>query len=299
MTAASHATAPRSPVGLPAALTGLDRTLVMGVINVTPDSFSDGGDYLDPGRAVAHGAELVADGADLVDVGGESTRPGARRVDADEELRRVLPVVRGLVADGVVVSVDTMRAAVASASLDAGAAMVNDVSGGLADPGMAAVVADAATPYVVMHWRGHSVDMASRAVYGDVVTEVVDELRQRLDALAAAGVDLDRVVVDPGLGFAKDAAQSWTVLARLAALDALGRPVLVGASRKGFLGALLAGPDGSPRPAADREDATTAVTALAAASGAWAVRVHRARPSRDAVEVVAAVRTARDGWTNP
>ncbi len=299
MTAGSDLTAPRSPSGLPPALAGQGRTLVMGVVNVTPDSFSDGGDYLDPGRAVAHGLELVADGADLVDVGGESTRPGAHRVDADEELRRVLPVVRGLAAQGVFVSVDSMRSTVAAACLEAGAGMVNDVSGGLADDAMAAVVAGARSPYVVMHWRGHSLDMASRAVYADVATEVVDELRARLDALAAAGVDLDRVVVDPGLGFAKDAAQSWAVLARLAELDALGRPVLVGASRKGFLGRLLAGPDGAPRVAADREDATTAVSVLAATHGAWAVRVHRARASRDAVEVVAAVRGARDGWVAP
>jgi dihydropteroate synthase len=296
---APTAAAPRSPAGLPASLSGLGRTLVMGVVNVTPDSFSDGGDYLDRERAVAHGLELVADGADLVDVGGESTRPGAHRIDAAEELRRVLPVVRDLVTGGVVVSIDTMRGEVAAACLDAGAAVVNDVSGGLADEGMAAVVASARTPYVAMHWRGHSIDMDSRAVYADVTTEVVDELRGRLDALESAGVDLDRVVVDPGLGFAKDAAQSWTVLARLAALDVLGRPVLVGASRKGFLGRLLAGPDGVPRPSAEREDATTAVSALAAAHGAWAVRVHRARPSRDAVEVVAAVASARGGWVAP
>jgi dihydropteroate synthase len=299
MTGARTETPPRSPAGLPASLTGLGRTLVMGVVNVTPDSFSDGGDYLDPRLAVAHGIELVADGADLVDVGGESTRPGAHRVEADEELRRVLPVVRDLVAEGVVVSIDTMRAEVAAACLDAGAAVVNDVSGGLADDGMAAVVAATHTPYVAMHWRGHSVDMDSRAVYADVTTEVVDELRGRLDALAAAGVGLDRVVVDPGLGFAKDAAQSWTVLARLAELDVLGAPVLVGASRKGFLGRLLAGPDGTPRPAAEREDATTAVSTLAAAHGAWAVRVHRARASRDAVEVVAALASARGGWAAP
>jgi dihydropteroate synthase len=299
MTGAPTATPPRSPAGLPASLTGLGRTLVMGVVNVTPDSFSDGGDYLDPGLAVAHGLELVVDGADLVDVGGESTRPGAHRVDVDEELRRVLPVVRGLVAEKVVVSIDTMRADVAAACIDAGADVVNDVSGGLAEDGMAAVVAAARTAYVAMHWRGHSVDMDSRAVYADVTTEVVDELRGRLDALEAAGVDLDRVVVDPGLGFAKDADQSWTVLARLAELDVLGRPVLVGASRKGFLGRLLAGPDGAPRPAAEREDATTAVSTLAAAHGAWAVRVHRARASRDAVEVVAAIASARSGWAAP
>ena len=189
-----------SPAGLPPHLSGLARTLVMGVVNVTPDSFSDGGEFLDADAAVAHGLALVAEGADLVDVGGESTRPGAQRVDPAEELRRVLPVVRALAAEGVVVSVDTMRASVAAATLEAGAAMVNDVSGGLADEAMARVVADAGSPYVVMHWRGHSADMARRAVYADVVTEVLDELQARLDELVRVGVDLDRIVVDPGLG---------------------------------------------------------------------------------------------------
>ena len=299
MTGPVHHLAPRAPAGLPPHLAAVDRTLVMGVVNVTPDSFSDGGLFLDTDAAVAHGLDLVAEGADLVDVGGESTRPGAQRVVADEELRRVLPVVRGLAAAGVVVSVDTMRASVAAAAVEAGAAMVNDVSGGLADDDMLRVVAETRSPYVVMHWRGHSADMASRAVYADVVTEVVDELRLRLDAVAAAGVDLDRVVVDPGLGFAKDPEHSWAVLARLDALDVLGRPVLVGASRKGFLGRLLAADDGTPRPADEREDATTAVSVLAAAAGCWAVRVHRARATRDAVEVVAATRHAAAGWVAP
>ena len=288
-----------APAGLPERLTGLTRTLVMGVVNVTPDSFSDGGEFLDPDAAVAHGLALVTDGADLVDVGGESTRPGAARVDAAEELRRVLPVVRGLAAEGVLVSIDTMRASVAAAALEAGAVLVNDVSGGLADAAMASVVADARTPYVVMHWRGHSADMSARAVYADVVTEVLDELQARLDKLEAAGVDLDQVVVDPGLGFAKDAEHNWSLLAHLTDLHALGRPVLVGASRKGFLGRLLADADGSPRPADAREDATTAVSVLAARSGAWAVRVHEARATRDAVEVVAATLAAHGGWAAP
>jgi dihydropteroate synthase len=288
-----------APAGLPAGPTGLTRSLVMGVVNVTPDSFSDGGDFLDADAAIAHGLALVADGADLVDVGGESTRPGAARVDAAEELRRVLPVVRALAAERVVVSVDTMRASVAAATLEAGAAMVNDVSGGQADEAMARVVADAGSPYVVMHWRGHSVHMAGRAVYTDVVTEVVEELRTRLDTLAAAGVDLDRVVVDPGLGFAKEAAHNWSLLAHLDRLQVLGRPLLVGASRKSFLGRLLADAEGVPRPAAAREDATTAVSVLAAAAGVWAVRVHEARATRDAVEVVAAARAAAGGWAAP
>ena len=288
-----------SPAGLPAHLRGLGRTLVMGVVNVTPDSFSDGGDFLDPDAAVARGLALVADGADLVDIGGESTRPGAQRVAPAEELRRVLPVVQALAAEGVVVSIDTMRASVAAAALEAGAALVNDVSGGLADEAMGRVVADAGSPYVVMHWRGHSADMANRAVYADVVTEVLDELQARLDELDRAGVDLDRVVVDPGLGFAKDADHNWSLLAHLDDLGGLGRPVLVGASRKGFLGQLLTAPDGSPRPAGAREDATTAVSVLAAAAGAWAVRVHEARATRDAVEVVAAARGAFGGWAAP
>ncbi len=197
------------------------------------------------------------------------------------------------------VSVDTMRASVAAATLEAGAAMVNDVSGGLADDAMSRVVADAGSPYVVMHWRGHSADMASRAVYADVVTEVLDELQARLDELVRAGVDLDRIVVDPGLGFAKDAEHNWSLLAHLDDLAALGRPVLVGASRKGFLGHLLAAADGSPRPSVAREDATTAVSVLAATAGAWAVRVHAARATRDAVEVVAATRRAHGGWAGP
>lgn len=278
--------------GLPEHLAATRRCLVMGVVNVTPDSFSDGGAYLDADAAVAHGVALTAEGADLVDVGGESTRPGAQRVSAEEERRRVLPVVRALTAAGAVVSIDTMRAEVAAEALSLGAVMVNDVSGGLADPEMAKTVAAAGVPFVVMHWRGHSADMAARAVYGDVVADVVAELRGRLDALATEGVDPDQVVLDPGLGFAKTAEHNWALLAHLDALSALGRPVLVGASRKGFLGHLLADEAGEPRPLADRDHATAAVTALAAAAGAWAVRVHDVPASRDAVRVAAAVRAA-------
>ena len=298
VTAPPAATTPTVPAttpelrGLPAALHGLDRCLVMGVLNVTPDSFSDGGAFLDADAAIAHGLEMAAQGADIVDVGGESTRPGAARVDADEEARRVLPVVRALAAAGVPVSIDTMRAPTAAAAVEAGASLVNDVSGGLADPGMARVVADAHVPFVVMHWRGHSADMAARAVYDDVVVDVVTELRTRLDDLAARGVDLESVVVDPGLGFAKEAAHNWSLLAHLDALQVLGRPLLVGASRKGFLGVLLADAAGRPRPADRRDGATTALSALAAASGAWAVRVHDVAPSADAVRVAAAVRAA-------
>jgi dihydropteroate synthase len=267
------------------------RTLVMGVLNVTPDSFSDGGRWWDPTAAVRHGLAMVADGADVVDVGGESTRPGASRVGVEEERRRVLPVVRGLVEAGAVVSVDTMRAAVAAAALDAGAALVNDVSGGLADPAMLPLVAERGCPVVLMHWRGHSVDMQARAVYRDVVAEVRDELEQRLDAAVAAGVVDEQVVLDPGLGFAKEADHNWALLARLDVLASLGRPLLVGASRKSFLGSLL-GDAAGPRPAAEREAATTAVTALAAAAGVWGVRVHEVRPSADAVRVAARWREA-------
>jgi dihydropteroate synthase len=275
----------------------------MGVVNVTPDSFSDGGAWLDPAAAVCHGRRLAAEGADIVDVGGESTRPGAQRVDQAEELRRVGPVVSELAAAGVLVSVDTMRAGVAEFALGAGARMVNDVSGGLADPGMARVVADAGVPYVVMHWRSYSRDMQERAVYDDVVREVTDELRRRVDAVVAAGVDESAIIVDPGIGFAKQPRHNWELLARIGEVRALGGtrpfPVLVGASRKSFLGTLLREADGTPRPVGDREGATVAVSALAAAAGAWCVRVHAVAPNADAVRVVArwaaAVRPAEAG----
>ncbi len=283
------------PAPLPDALTGLDRTLVMGVVNVTPDSFSDGGQWFDADRAVAHGLELLAQGADLLDVGGESTRPGAARVPQDEELRRVLPVVRALVAEGAIVSVDTTRPAVALAGVEAGAVVVNDVSGGLADAGMRRVVAETGVVYVAMHWRGHADVMDALAVYDDVVTDVRDELARRVDELVAVGVRPEQVVLDPGLGFAKPGQDNWPLLAHLDVLGALGRPVLVGASRKRFLGHLLAGPDGVPVPPADRDRATAAVSALAAVAGAWCVRVHEVPGSADAVRVGAAWLAARHG----
>ncbi len=265
----------------------------MGVLNVTPDSFSDGGRYADLAAAVGHGRRMAAEGADLVDVGGESTRPGADRIDAAEECRRVLPVVRELAAADVAVSIDTTRASVAEAALAAGAVMVNDVSGGLADPAMGKVVAAAGVPWVLMHWRGHSADMQALATYDDVVTDVTRELSHRVDDAVAAGVSPDSLVIDPGLGFAKTAAHNWALLAHLDRLIAIGPPVLVGASRKSFLGTLLADRDGNPRPVLQREAATLATSVLAAQAGVWGVRVHEVRATVDAVRVVAAARSAR------
>ena len=277
--------------GLPSS----DRCLIMGVVNVTPDSFSDGGQWYGAEAAIGHGLELLEQGADIVDVGGESTRPGAQRIGTEEELRRVGPVVTELVKAGVPVSIDTMRARVAAFALDAGARLVNDVSGGLADPDMPRLVAAADASYVVMHWRGHSHDMYARAAYADVVGEVREELTRRVEAVVAAGVDPDRIVIDPGLGFGKRPEHNWPLLARLPEVATLGGrtfPVLVAASRKGFLGGLLAGPDGTPRPIGGREEATVAITALAAAGGAWCVRVHQVPANSDAVRVAAAWRAA-------
>jgi dihydropteroate synthase len=266
------------------------RCLVVGVLNVTPDSFSDGGTFVEVDAAVGHAHAMVAEGADLLDVGGESTRPGALRPDTATEIARVVPVLRRL-RDGDrpvrrPISIDTMRAEVAAAALDAGADLVNDVSGGLADPAMLPLVAERGVPVVLMHWRGASRDMQRHTAYTDVVREVRDHLAARVDAAVAAGVGPERIVVDPGLGFAKRPEHNWALLHRLDAITDLGLPVLVAASRKSFLGALLADADG-PRPTVGREDATTAVTALAAAAGAWAVRVHEVRPAADAVRVAA------------
>lgn len=276
-------TAPPSQVrGLPTPA----RCLVMGVVNVTPDSFSDGGEWFEPSAAIKHGREMLAEGADLLDVGGESTRPGAERPSQDEELRRVMPVIETLAAEGALVSIDTMRSEVAALALDAGAVMVNDVSGGLADPEMLGLVADRGTAYVCMHWRGHSADMQNKAEYDDVVAEVITELGYRVEAIRAAGIDLGRVALDPGLGFAKNADHNWEVLRRLREFAVLGLPLLIGASRKTFLGRLLADEEtGEPRPAVRRDDASAAVSALAAASGAWCVRAHAVAPSADAVRV--------------
>jgi dihydropteroate synthase len=268
-------------------------TLVMGVVNVTPDSFSDGGEWFEPDAAVAHGLELLDQGADLLDVGGESTRPGAERPTQDEELRRVLPVVTTLAGRGARISVDTMRAEVAAQALAAGASVVNDVSGGLADPDMAAVVAGSGATYVAMHWRAHSTRMQSLATYDDVVQDVCRELTQRVEALGAAGVRAEQIVLDPGFGFAKLAAHNWRLLAHLDRVQALGFPVLVGTSRKSFLGRLGVPPGDPPRPATQRDPATAATTVLAGLAGAWGVRVHHVPSSVDALRVVAATEQAR------
>ena len=280
----------------PAPLPGFvlrDRTLLMGVLNVTPDSFSDGGRWAAPEAAAVHARELIAQGADIIDIGGESTRPGAQSVDVDTEISRVLPVVRALLADGTdgtgtagsaVISVDTIHAATAEAAIDAGAHIINDVSGGLADPAMHGLIARTGVVYVCQHWRGDPETMDRLTDYpGGVVSGVEAELRERLSELDAAGVDRSQVVLDPGLGFAKTHAQSWDLLAATSRLIAdLGQPILVGSSRKRFL-ALAAEAEATP---VQRDAATAATTALAAAAGAWAVRVHEVPANR------AAVRTA-------
>lgn len=261
----------------------------MGVLNVTDDSFSDGGRYLDPDKAVAHGLALAADGADIVDVGGESTRPGATRVDARVEASRVVPVVKELSSQGITVSIDTMHADVARAALCSGARIVNDVSGGRADPAMAPLLAEAKVPWVLMHWRSVSAQRPHAAPdYRDVVAEVRAELLASVDAAVSAGVDPAQLMIDPGLGFAKTGQHNWALLHALPQLVATGIPVLLGASRKRFLGTLLAGPDGSPRPPDGRETATAVISALAALHGAWGVRVHDVRATVDALKVVAA-----------
>lgn len=261
---------------------------VMGVVNVTPDSFSDGGQWIETEAAIAHGRELVAAGADVVDVGGESTRPGAQRPSAQEERRRVVPVVEALAREGIVVSVDTMRADVAHAALEAGGAIVNDVSGGLADPRMPALVAGSGAPFVVMHWRGHSHDMQSKAVYDDVVAEVCAELGERVSDLLAAGAAPEQLVLDPGIGFSKTAEHNWELIAGLEQVVDLGYPVLLGTSRKGFLGK-VGRREGDERPLDARAVATATTSARAARAGVWCVRVHDVTATIDAIDVTAAM----------
>lgn len=260
-------------------------THILGILNVTPDSFSDGGQFDDVDAAIARGRELRDAGADLVDVGGESTRPGAERIPAEQEQERVLPVIRGLVAEGVEVSVDTMNASTALAAAEAGASVINDVSGGLVDPDMYRVIADTKLTYVAMHSRGPS---GEAAVYEDVVAEVRADLKARLAEMVVVGVDLNRVILDPGLGFAKDAEHNWQLLAHLDDLATLGHPILVGASRKRFLS-----PWGAE--AAERDEATAIISALAAQAGAWGVRVHDVATTRRALDVQEAWQAGRNG----
>lgn len=272
-------------------MTILQAPVVMGVLNVTADSFSDGGRYLDTAAAIAHGTELASLGVDIVDVGGESTRPGALRVDPTLEAQRVVPVIAALAADGIATSVDTMRASVAEAAIEAGVSIVNDVSGGRADPAMASVVAASGLPWILMHWRAADpayVHGGAADRYDDVVVDVRRELLEQVDLALNAGVDPKNVILDPGLGFAKNAHHNWELLRALPSFVELGFPVLIGASRKRFLGTLLADSDGEPRTPDGRETATAVVSALAVAGGAWGVRVHDARGSLDAIAVVKA-----------
>ncbi|WP_084385640.1 dihydropteroate synthase [Rhodococcus sp. WMMA185] len=266
------------------------RTVVMGVLNVTDDSFSDGGLFLDRDTAVRRGLELKRLGVDIVDVGGESTRPGATRVDPEIEAGRVVPVIEDLVSEGICVSVDTMRASVAEAAIAAGASIVNDVAGGRADAAMASVVAEAGVAWILMHWRsaGDFVHRGTADHYDDVVREVRDELMTQVDLAVKAGVDPGSLAIDPGLGFAKNADHNWALLKALPEFTELGFPVLIGASRKRFLGSLLADAEGVSRPPAGREVATAVLSALAAVHGAWGVRVHDAQGSLDAIAVAEA-----------
>lgn len=262
-------------LGLPS-----DRTIIMGILNVTPDSFADGGRYSNFDQAVARGTEMLREGADIIDVGGESTRPGSTRISAEEEMDRVLPVIQELSARGALLSIDTTRATTAKAAFAAGARIVNDISAGLSDPEILEVSASLDCPYIAMHSRGDSKDMQSRAIYDDVVKEVIGELSQRVSAALAAGIKPGNLILDPGIGFAKEADHNWTLLNNLDSIEALGFPVLVGASRKRFLGSLV----GSDEPD-DRESATIALTALLGRRGTWGVRVHNVKSHLDAIAV--------------
>ena len=273
------------PSGLPENLRKLDRTLVMGVLNVTPDSFSDGGRFDDTEIAISHALQMIEDGADIIDIGGESTRPGSERISVQVELDRVLPVIAGLVNSGVAISIDTMRAEVARAAIEAGACMINDVSGGKSDPEMLSYVSTQTAPYILMHWRGPSNIMNTLTDYNDVVADVTNEISKQVDVAVSAGIARERIAIDPGIGFAKTVDQNWPILKHLDVLEGLGLPILMGASRKKFLGELLA-KAGVARDSDERESATTAISTLMAARGMWAVRVHDVKPTRDAVAVV-------------
>ena len=267
-----------------------DAPLVMGVLNVTPDSFSDGGQHFEFDFALIHAREMMAQGADIIDVGGESTRPGADRISPDEEERRVLSVIETLVADGATVSIDTMNASTARAAIAAGAKIINDVSGGLADPEMFGVAAASGATLIISHWRGFSDIMDTQNSYNDVARDVTAELQVRVDAALAAGVSRDKLVIDPGLGFAKDLKQNWQLVARLDALESLGLPILVGASRKRFIAGVIE-PDAPAEADNNRRDVATAVlTALLLQRKMWGVRVHNVQLTRDTIRVVAALR---------
>lgn len=268
------------------------RPVVMGVLNVTPDSFSDGGFFTEPGAAVAHAEALAAAGADIIDVGGESTRPGADRTSIAQEIDRTLPVVSALVRAGLTVSIDTMRSEVASRAVEVGAAYINDVSGGLADPQMAATAAEAGVDVILMHWRGYSRDMQERAHYSDVTAEVIAELSDRVREFVDAGVELDRIILDPGLGFAKSFEHNWRLIAALPAILTQGHRVIVGTSRKGFLGA-VGRPAGEPRAPLERDVATAVTSAYLFDLGVWGVRVHDVRSTVDALDVAGALQWAR------
>jgi dihydropteroate synthase len=248
--------------------------LVMGILNVTPDSFSDGGDFNSFESAVAHGLAMIADGADIIDIGGESTRPGAVRISVEEELARVIPVIKELSQHGAVISIDTMRSDVAHAAVAAGATYVNDVSGGLADPQMHQVVAELGTKYILMHWRAHSIDMNSKAIYSDVVEEVKAELMDQVGKAIAAGIEKEKIILDPGIGFAKESDHNWDLIHRITEIVDLGYPVLVGASRKRFLGGDLP---------LDREAATLKITEDLLDTGIWGVRVHSVAPHKEVI----------------
>jgi len=248
--------------------------LVMGILNVTPDSFSDGGEFESIESAVAHGLAMIADGADIIDIGGESTRPGAQRITEEEELSRVIPVVRELTKHGAIISIDTMRSGVARVAVEAGATYINDVSGGLADAQMHHVAAELGTKYILMHWRGHSVDMNSKAIYSDVVEEVKTELMEQVGKAVAAGIAKEKIILDPGIGFAKESAHNWELIHRISEIVDLGYPVLVGASRKRFLGG------DSPL---EREAATLKITEDLLDTGIWGVRVHRVAPHKEVI----------------
>ena len=266
-----------------------EQTRIMGVLNVTPDSFSDGGRYFDHDRAVAHGLELIDTGADIIDVGGESTRPGSVRVDEDEELRRVVPVIRELAAAGAVISVDTMRARVARESLAAGAHIINDVSAGQSDPTMLGLAAESAAPIVLMHWRGYLDQASATFHYDDVVAEVITELRTRIDEAIAVGVDPANIIVDPGLGFSKNAEHNWQILAALDEFAGLDHRLLVAASRKRFISSLISPEDPKLAEQTAKDQATATISAISAQAGAWAVRVHDPATSAIACRVVSAV----------